>query len=257
MRVGELPPAPVFLYTEIPQDHGYAEAQRAISYREQVVQVTPQLAVIVPSFGRPANAWRLVNAFEETCVFETQVIFVLDEEDPSRPEYPHPHIVTATRGMIPALNAAARVLAEEYEWIGFMGDDHLPRTPGWDARYRASLEALGTGFVYGNDLIQGARIPTQVAMTSSIVRELGWMAPPTFKHLFVDDCWLALGNGIKAIQYLPDVIIEHLHPLGGTAENDENYDRVNDPLIARDDQREFTRWRNMELNGLITRLAAL
>jgi len=219
----------------------------------------PELVVVVPTFGRPQNAWRLVKAFEETCVLDTELVFVLDDADETRGEYPLPHLATATRGMIPALNAGATALVRDLKpfAIGFMGDDHLPRTPGWDGRYVASLRSMGTGFVYGNDLIQGARIPTQVAMTANIVEALGYMAPPTFKHLFVDDAWKDMGQSIRAIQYLPDVVVEHLHPLGGTAEWDDNYERVNDTEVARADQLEYTRWKNQDLWQIKNTLLAL
>ena len=219
----------------------------------------PELVVVVPTYGRPQNAWRLVKAFQETCVLDTELVFVLDDADETRLQYPLPHLTTSTRGMIPALNAGATALVRDLKpfAIGFMGDDHLPRTVGWDGRYVAALRKMGTGFVYGNDLLQGARIPTQVAMTANVVEALGWMAPPTFKHLFVDDAWKDMGTAIKAIQYLPDVVVEHLHPLAGSAENDENYDRVNAPEIARADQAEYIRWKNQDLRKIKATLGAL
>jgi hypothetical protein len=60
-----------------------------------------------------------------------------------------------------------------------MGDDHRPRTKGWDQAYLDALRELGTGIVYGDDLLQGEKLPTQCAMTADIVRALGHMAPPT------------------------------------------------------------------------------
>jgi hypothetical protein len=218
------------------------------------------LVVVVPSYGRPQNAWRLIEAFQDTCERDdTELIFVLDEGDETADDYPKPHLVSASRGMVPALNSAALHVAENLRpfAIGFMGDDHLPRTPGWDSEYIDALWEMSLGMVYGNDLIQGARIPTQVAMTSNIVRRLGWMAPPGFKHLFVDDAWKEIGLGLGALKYLPETIIEHLHPLGGTAENDENYDRVNSTEIAQHDQSEFTRWKAQDLPQILQNLRGI
>lgn len=221
-----------------------------------------KLLTIVPSYGRPQNAWRLVKAFSRTrALDDTDLVFVLDSDDPTRDEYPQPHLVTSTKGMVPALNAAANLFAaEDQEWdiIGFMGDDHLPVTEGWDRDYiNAITEMGGTGMVYGNDRLQGARIPTQIAMSSNIIRTLGWMAPPTFKHLFVDDAWLAIGRAINRVQYLPNTVIEHLHPLGGQVENDANYDRVNAPEIATHDQEEYRRWVAQDLGNIKASLQVL
>jgi hypothetical protein len=105
-----------------------------------------------------------------------------------------------------------------------MGDDHRPRTSGWDTQY---LEALKSNlFVYGNDLLQGINLPTQVAMRSSVVSTLGYMCPPGLIHMFLDDAWKAWGYGSDSVQYLPEVIIEHLHPSVGKTAEDSQYREV-------------------------------
>jgi hypothetical protein len=122
-----------------------------------------------------------------------------------------------------------------------MGDDHRPRTQGWDVAYVQALRAMGsTGIVYGNDLLQGQNIPTQVAMTSDIVQALGYMAPDSLTHLFVDNYWKDLGVGAGCLTYLADVIVEHLHPFAGKALMDEGYHRVNAPSMYATDQGAYT-----------------
>ena len=73
-----------------------------------------------------------------------------------------------------------------------MGDDHRPRPAAmpWDARIRECLSG-GPGIVYGNDLLQGEKMATAVAMTSDIVTTLGYMCPPAMVHLCVDLVWVA------------------------------------------------------------------
>lgn len=120
--------------------------------------------------------------------------------------------------------------------IGFAGDDHAPRTPGWTERIRTELNQLGTGIVYGNDLFQGPNLPTAVFMTADIVGALGYMAPPCLRHMFADNYWKDLGDGVRRIRYLPDVVIEHLHPhAGGKAPEDDRY-RAVWPLMGPDGQ---------------------
>jgi len=117
--------------------------------------------------------------------------------------------------MVGALNAAFRAYNYEDKLgfaVGFMGDDHRPRTAGWDTEYLSVLRGFGTGFVYGNDLYQGETMPTQVAFTTDIARALSYMSPPELDHLCVDVVWRELGKRIDAIKYLPDVIVEHMHP---------------------------------------------
>ena len=109
-----------------------------------------------------------------------------------------------------------------------MGDDHLPRTQGWD---QALVQAIGldTGFAYGNDLLQGANLPTAYAMSQNLVNELRGMTFPGCIHLFFDNFVKQLGIDLDCLKYLPNVIIEHLHPVAGKAEMDEGYARVNQP----------------------------
>jgi hypothetical protein len=115
-----------------------------------------------------------------------------------------------------------------YDYFVFMGDDHLPRTQNWD---QAFIQALGinTGIVYGDDLLQGANLPTAFGMSRDLVVELQGMTFPGCVHLFFDNFVKQLGLDLNYLKYLPNVIIEHLHPVAGKAEMDEGYARVNQP----------------------------
>ncbi len=197
--------------------------------------------MLVPSRGRPEAARTLAAAFRGTTTAATELVFVVDEDDPRVAEYSalvDEGVASVIRGqhvsMVDALNQWAYATATMDDppfAIGFMGDDHLPRTHGWDAAYLAALRDMGTGLVYGNDLLRGRELPTQVAMTSDIVRALGYMAPTTLKHLYVDNFWLDLGRAAACIRYLPEVVVEHRHPTAGKAPWDEGYRRVNDQAV--------------------------
>lgn len=217
------------------------------------------LCIVVPSYNRPQAVQRLQEAFGATCTADTLILWVVDEGDPSREEYGPEVLVSPTRGMINALNTgalwAANVLG--YRNIGFMGDDHLPRTRGWDATYVQHLDEMGTGMVYGNDLLQGEAIPTQISMTANIIQKLGWFAPAEFKHLCVDLCWKDLGQGIERLRYLDRVIIEHMHPAAGKADFDADYARVNDPAVVSGDAELYYAWKENELPGLVAKLKEL
>ena len=141
--------------------------------------------------------------------------------------------------------------------MGFMGDDHCPRTVGWDRAYLDSLQELRTGMVYGNDLLQGGKLPTQIAMTSDIVRTLGYMAPPALTHLYVDNFWLNLGNQVGCLRYLPDVIVEHRHPVAGKAKWDAGYARVNDSAIYERDEAAYGEYQRTHLAADVTKVKAL
>jgi hypothetical protein len=209
------------------------------------------LLVLVPSRGRPTNALELLTEFEATKKFKhTTCLFVVDEDDPELDAYlellpsGNIEINESIGSMVRALNAAATLHSAigVYNYIGFFGDDHRPRTKGWDKIFVTKLDRRGGGFAYGNDLYQGANLPTQVVMSSSIISALGWMAPPVLKHLWVDNAWRSLGSATGRLFYFPEVVIEHLHPFAGKAAMDMGYQRVNSSEMIDHDKAAFARW---------------
>jgi len=221
-----------------------------------------ELLVIVPTYNRPQSVERTLEAFGKTCQKNTSVLFVVDQTDPKLGEYVGKVrdfggdlLITETRGMINALNRGADFAVERgHHNLAFFGDDHLPRTVGWDRRYLEVLNRPGFQMVYGDDLLQGEVMPTQVALTSELIQELGWLAPPQFKHLCVDLVWLEIGKALDRITYLPDVVIEHMHPANGKAEFDEDYARVNASEIVSQDAQEFYRWKEQDLPQVVLQM---
>jgi hypothetical protein len=209
------------------------------------------LCVIVPTRSRPGNASRLARAFAETGATADLVFGVdLDDEDGNLAGY-----LTAAacydgasvdaRGrttMAGTLNAIAAELAMEYGALGFMGDDHLPRTKDWDQHVVRALQAR-PGLAYGDDLVHGRGLSTHIFMSSSVVMALGYMSPPAMGHLFIDNFWTELGTRARCLTYLPDVVVEHMHPLVGKAERDEGYARVNAPETWRRDEEAYEEWK--------------
>jgi hypothetical protein len=203
------------------------------------------LCVIVPSRGRPKNVERLIKGWYDTRA-NAHLLIALDDDDPEMGAYQRvlrsnvkPFlgvIVEPRRGLGPRLNHVAVSQAQRWTHLGFMGDDHLPRTNFWDVQAQSELCDMRSSIAYGNDLFQGPRLPTAVFMTSDIVRTLGYMCPPELIHMYLDNAWLAWGKSIDRIRYLPDVIIEHLHPVAGKSEVDSRYEEVW-PLMGSDKER--------------------
>ena len=206
--------------------------------------VESDLVVLIPTRGRPDNAVALEQAFVDTNTTAKRV-YVVDFSDETRSEYswklPLESVImihNETKGMAYPLNYAAREFLGEFDNFAFMGDDHRPRTTNWDQLFVEQLYS-GSDIVYGNDLFQGAALPTAVAMSSQIVKELRGMVPDTQRHLYLDNFWLKLGQDLGKIKYMPEVIIEHCHAFNGKAPMDENYARVNAPEVYSADKIAF------------------
>jgi hypothetical protein len=208
-----------------------------------------EMAVIVPTRGRPQNVRRIMEAWALTRAEATLWLGVDTDDETFDAAMVNAWIdefgvdVRATSlkrtYMNGTLNAIAIEAAAEYEFLGFMGDDHCPRTNRWDRIVVEELDRLGTGIVYGNDLLQRATLPTAVFMTSDIVKALGYFSPPDLHHLYCDNSWRDWGQGIKRYSYLPDVIVEHMHYQIGKAEEDEGYTRVNSPEMYEHDMEAY------------------
>ena len=189
------------------------------------------LVVLVPSRNRPENIAELIKSLDETET-ESDLIVIIDDDEPQTDAYLQLGcdvlmVEKNGKGMAKPLNFAARHYANKYRHFAFLGDDHRPRTKNWDVHFINALDELGTGLVYGNDLLQGKNLATAVAMTGDIVKLLGGMVPPDMIHLYLDNFWMQLGQDLNAITYLDDVILEHMHPVAGKANWDEGYREVN------------------------------
>lgn len=199
-----------------------------------------ELLVIVPSRNRPESVEQLADAFFGNGTGMADLLFATDDDQPLYPFYPDVQFRVGPRlRMCGTLNAAAVENAGDYKYLGFLGDDHRPRTRGWDARVIQALE--NHNVVYGNDLLQGENLPTAVFLRSEIVQKLGYMAPPSLIHLYLDNFWLELGRA-TSIKYLPDVIIEHMHPAIGKAEWSDSYREVNDQALYSTDEFAFKQY---------------
>lgn len=209
-----------------------------------------ELTVICPTMGRPKNARRLALAFRETCTADTRLVFAVNDNDTQLSRYYAVlngigSVMTVTpgrRGMCDALNFAYENLEHELGFaVGFMGDDHLPRSTAWDSQLLEALHA-GSLFAYGNDLLQGEAMATEWVQQTRAARALGFMVPPGFQHLCVDLVVRDWGRALGSITYLEETVVEHLHPLAGKAVDDNHYKAVNSSAVANHDAAEYHRY---------------
>lgn len=171
------------------------------------------LLVITPSRGRPWHLQRLATALRDTCALETDLAVCVDDDDPRLADYKDlglPDLQCGPRATLTELtNRVALDRAADYRFLASLGDDHVPRTPGWDRELCGEIEQMGgTGFAWG----EGSRwvIPEAIIMSAAIVPALGWMALPRCGHYKIDDAWLMLAVATRLGRYRHDVTIEHM-----------------------------------------------
>ena len=187
------------------------------------------LLIITPTRGRPHNAKRLADAVDATCTADTELVFTVDDDDESYDDvFIDAVMVYGPRKTCPAWsNEIAASMGSGYRAVASLGDDHLPRTKGWDTLMLAALDDMGgTGIVYGDDIGQGVNLPTAPVISSDIPAALGWLFLPSARHLFCDNVWLDLGREAGCLRYVPEVIIEHLHYSRGASPHDQTYEET-------------------------------
>ena len=189
-------------------------------------RTNPDVAVIIPSTGRAEQCARLVDRIHQTSRTGPSVLVSVEPGD-AEPYLSHLLAAGDSVGLlydsdgpgsgshVVAINRAARDILDRSDpkIIIKMDDDHWPVTKGWDADYLTALADLGgTGVVYGNDQHQRANLATVPGLSTDIVRELGWYAPPQLGHLYVDNFWTELGRRAGRLAYLAETVITHRHP---------------------------------------------
>jgi hypothetical protein len=231
------------------------------------------LAIITPTRGRPQQFAELVKAVASRREVETVIWAGIDDDDPS--DYGRALSANLTnhlevtielrRGPRRSLSAWTNDLTAEAlngpnppKYLASLGDDHRPRTYGWDRRLIEAIERLpGPGFAYGRDLLQDQNLPTAWVASAEAVRALGWMMLPACAHMCVDSAILGLGEAAGRIAYRPDVIVEHLHPLAGKANWDASYRESNADERYAADRAAFKAWRDEQFAADAATLAAL
>lgn len=237
---------------------------------------SPELAVLIPSRGRPGNIRRVIGAWDFTNAWDVaDMIVIVDQDDPEiggyrdvleetrHPDTGQPLIklieMPVWLPMVHKLEAVVSsvVTGGEYFALGFAGDDHQPQTINWAQTYLEELHKPETGMVYGDDGYQGRKLSTEWAVRADTVLALGKMVPAPVEHMYCDNSIMELYAAAGLLTHLPQVRIEHLHPIAGKAETDEQYRRVNSSDQFKRDRAAYDTWNNGQMSADLAKLKAL
>jgi hypothetical protein len=201
-----------------------------------------RIIIICPTRGRDDLHRMLAESFLEKPHEHSRLVFVVDEDERNRYqevagcEYLY-RPSTGELGATAPLNWAAMQLADTADVLAMVGHDTVIRTPGWEINVQLGLQNFL--MVYPDDGIQRGNLPTNIFMDARMVRALGYMAPPSIKHLFIDNFWLELGRRLNSIAFLPGVVFEHIHPIVGKRMWDETTTALNTRKAYHDGQDQF------------------
>lgn len=212
------------------------------------------LGILLPTRGRPYNFERFVQACYATG--KDWHLFVRLDYDETQ-SYLYDEVLAECGNEIsvfhgervgfgPSLNElAAHAELQGVSHIGMFGDDVVPKTPGWDT---ALVEALGNdlGVAYGDDGLRGKHapdLPTHYVTQTEVYRRLGYLAPPTIRHLFLDNVARDIGRYLRNFVYVP-VAIQHRHPWAeGEYLHDQTYaEGGRNSEIRHADRKAYLQW---------------
>lgn len=215
------------------------------------------LAILLPTRGRPDNLHRFIEATVKTAT-DWQLYLRLDYDDPEIMGYEDVlddwseiekriTVVSGERVHFGAsLNElAARAEHDDVSHLGMFGDDVVPIDDDWDT---ALIEGLGDnlGIAYGDDGLRNKHapdLPTHYVTQAEVYRRLGYLAPPTIQHLFLDNVARDVGRYLRNFVFVP-VKIQHLHPWAeGEHLHDDTYaEGGRNARIRKADRAAYLRW---------------
>jgi hypothetical protein len=187
------------------------------------------ISLFCPSRGRPQAAKELMRTFEETKTSpDTELVFCIDKDDPTRKDYPTSLILGEPTGdpTGPSNHAA---LASSAPIIGWVGDDSRFETKGWDAMVIAALRTPGFCWTWDG---HETPWPSTVFISREIVQALGYLILPTMKRGYFDTVWIALAGVTGTDRILYDVMIRH----------DNTVHEAPDPQIIAADHLAYIDW---------------
>jgi hypothetical protein len=158
-------------------------------------------------------------------------------------------------GVNEKLNRIANQVKNDYDYIIWAADDTVPMTYAWDEKLVNAIKDVPMGISYPNDTIQKERFPSNgTCFDIRIPKVLGYIAPPTLFHLYMDNFWKLLGEELGTLRYREDVILEHNHFVNKKAPPDKTYMSINSKEMYTTDSQSFEVYRNHELRTDVSKL---
>jgi hypothetical protein len=204
-----------------------------------------KIAIVLPvrdgGTGRFKRLQSCLDSYLEFTENLSDINVILDEDDLINYDYLDnykfikKHIAPVGLTLMQKINTVSLFLAEEYRYLAFIGDDIVFKTK-WESEFISELSKTTNGLVYGNDLHQGRNLATHPCITSNMIKAVGFYGCPAVEHNFFDVYWLEIVRLAGTVKYLPNVIMEHMHPNAGKNPYDYISAKINNNLIS-DQQR--------------------
>jgi hypothetical protein len=199
------------------------------------------LAWFLPSRSRPHNVERLARAWIETEA-STPLVLRVDEDDPLADVYLAMELPKGWALVVEPRLPLGEIYNEFYQrqpyhdWYGFIADDVVPETKGWDRALIGTADSDGMAVPAGGETTGGA---PHFVISGRLVREMGWLCLPGLDRLYIDTVWAELAREKGVLRHRPDIVLRHHHPSAGLALRDATYRKP----LKENDRVLFETWR--------------
>lgn len=180
------------------------------------------ISLLVPTRGRPARFKAMLASARATASESFEICAWLDEDDPTRDQYPEDPQVRYGSGPRPYVDG---VLCTSGLWTEawalatgdiamLASDDIVFRTRGWDQRIEAAFASVSDRIVmvYPND---GTRrqAPVNLVVSREWIEVAGF-TPADFQGWFGDDWIWSIAAKLRRVVFLSDVRVSHAQRRG-------------------------------------------
>ena len=236
------------------------------------------ISLLCPSRGRPKKLERLIKSIANTATFPSriEILIYVDDDDPEKFEYLLSHKNLVIEPLIsrlaniellvdepfrtPILN---NILAERAQGNILMitNDDQVFRDKNWDIRIDEEVSKFPDEIycMWFNDGRYQEKICTFPILSRKWIDTIGYIEPFLFEHFNCDLWTWQIGQMVDRLNYIPDILVEHLHPDTGKSKTDLTTERNlkgRRPEIDRNSFAKFERYRILDASLLSQKIDA-
>lgn len=156
----------------------------------------------------------------------TPILLRLDEDDPTLGDYKAPgwNIQIGPRCSLSVIYNDVFRSMPNLDFYGFIADDVVPETHGWDSKLIEAAGNDGMAVPAGGETTGGC---PHFVLGGDLVRSVGWLSLPGLDRLYIDTAWGDIAKARGVYRYLPNVILAHHHFSNGKALMDSTYRKRN------------------------------
>jgi hypothetical protein len=214
-----------------------------------------KIAIVLPvrdgGLGRHNRLIRCLASYKEITEGLSDIHLLHDEDEchiyhPIAEQYPKiiNYCIPTGISLMQKINVHALDIASKYKYVGFVGDDIVFKTP-FEKTFIEHLSSVDYGMAYGDDMVWGQALATHPFITSNAITAVGFFGCPAVEHNYFDNYWQAIFSSLDKIVYLPEILMEHVHPIVGKEVADNIYKEIENKLQL--DEIKFTRYMSNNL----------